>query len=80
MTDLEKSMSLEVSARKVTERKKHGEKSVQKLEKSVKLPSGSRSYKIFGPLFGLLINIILININVNINIWGSDFKHILSIF
>ena len=41
---------------------------MQKLEKSVKSASGSRSYKICCPLFGLLINIILININVNINI------------
>ena len=58
MTDLEKSMPLEVSARKVTEKKNHGEKSVQKLEKSVTLPSGSRFYKIFWSTFWSSLKII----------------------
>ena len=51
-------MPLEVSARKVTEKKNHGEKSVQKLEKSVTLPSGSRSYKIFWSTFWSSLRII----------------------
>ena len=58
VTDLEKSMSLEVSARKFTEKKNHGEKSVQKLENSVTLPSGSRSYKICWSTFWSSLKII----------------------
>ena len=58
VTDLEKSMPLEVSARKLTEKKNHGEKSVQKLEKSVTLPSGSRFYKIFWSTFWSSLRII----------------------
>ena len=58
VTDLEKSMSLEVSARKITEKKNHGEKSVQKLEKSVTLPSGRRFYKIFWSTFWSSLRII----------------------
>ena len=43
---------------KLLRKKNHGEKSVQKLEKSVTLPSGSRFYKIFWSTFWSSLRII----------------------